>query len=108
LPPEAKAEQLKLAFQTISGEAAPADRAVKTHVGRWVELQQAHVAAGNLTPDRADNNRICLFHFRDFAGQDADIATLDEARLSAFYLYCTQKVEERRKDARKKAGWGAD
>jgi integrase len=94
----------------MRGEStAPAERTVLALVDRWVKRQHDQAQAGRITPGRADNNRICLQHFRDFLGTATDIEhCIDAARLDAFYLYCRGKMQERLNDPRRKAGWSAD
>jgi integrase len=103
LPP-ARLQQLESAVKGMRGEpSAPADRAVKTHAGAWLAMQQALVAAGQLTPDRCANNGTCLAHFQTFLGPDSDVAIIDASRLQAFYLHCVGQVASRRADPGK--GW---
>src|SRR5262249_51580250 len=85
----------------------PPDRSVKAQVDRWVKSQLAQVAAGSMTPDQADNRRICLYHFRDWTGPAA-VEDINAEKLHDFYIYCLQKVEQRHKDAIHKAGWSSD
>jgi hypothetical protein len=68
-------------------------------------MQMALVAAGQRSAAGANNNRICVEYFRDFLGGQVDVETIDAPRLHNFYLWCMQKVEERQKDPRGKAGW---
>jgi integrase len=91
----------------LEAPPVPPERTVNAQVDRWVATQQAQVAAGNLTPDRADNNRIALYHFRDWCGPRA-VEQVDAARLHGFYLWCLARVEERQGDPAHKAGWGAE
>jgi integrase len=81
---------------------------VEGQVAAWVRRQQQLVSAGQLAADHADNHRICLGHFRDWAGPDADVGTLDARSLQDFYLFCLQKVEIRKADGVHKAGWSVD
>src|SRR5262245_31773898 len=60
-----------------------------------------------MTPDQADNRRICLYHFRDWCG-DIAIEDIDAQKLQGFYLWCLQKVKERCADATQRAGWSSD
>src|SRR5262249_3563906 len=83
-------------------------RTVGGQVDRWVSLQQSLAQAGRITPDRADNNRICLYHFRDFLGTQTPLEVIDAHRLQDYFLHCLGKVSERTKDREKKAGWSAD
>jgi hypothetical protein len=107
LGPERVAQLQAQAKAVVDSPAVPPDRTVKSQVDRWVATQQAQVAAGNLTPDRADNNRIALSYFQDWCGPIA-VEQIDAARLHGFYLWCLAKVEERRGDPTHKAGWGSE
>jgi integrase len=83
--------------------AAPPEHSVKAHVEAWQRQQQGRVDAGQLSPDRANNNRLALAHFVDFVGPHADISTIDAQTLNSFYSHCLEQVAERRKDAGE--GW---
>jgi hypothetical protein len=89
------------------GATAPAERTVAANCERWVALQQAKVAGGKLAPDRADNLRIYLNHFRDFLGGTAAVDGVDAPKLEGFYRWCMQKVQQRQQDKDGKAGWSA-
>jgi integrase len=60
---------------------------------RWVTTQRALVGAGKITPDRANNTRICLYHFRDFLGSGTSLEKVNEQSLHNFFLHCLGKVE---------------
>jgi integrase len=90
------------------GEKIPADRTVGGQVDRWVQMQQKLAEAGKITPDRADNNRIALHHFRDFLNAGAPVDVIDAQRLHDYFLFCLGKVGERHKDPAKKAGWSTE
>jgi integrase len=77
----------------LEGPPAPADRSVGGQVKRWVTTQQALVGAGKITPDRADNNRICVLHFRDFLRVESHLEAVNEEALHGFFLHCLAKVE---------------
>jgi integrase len=91
----------------LDGPRVPPYRSVKAQVERWVSTQHAQVAAGHMTPDQADNRRICLYHFRDWCGPAA-VDTIDGQKLQNYYLHCLQKVQERNEDPAHKAGWSSD
>jgi integrase len=106
LPP-ARVNQLQDAAKALRGEAtAPPERTVGAQFDIWLALKVAQAEAGNITANRAGNIRTALAHFRDFLGVDADVNTIDAARLQAFYLRVLAEVEARRKDT--KAGWSSD
>jgi integrase len=89
-------------------EEVEVSRTVGGQVDRWVTLQQSLAQAGRITPDRADNNRICLYHFRDFLGKQSSLEVIDARRLQDYFLHCLGGVSERNKDREKKAGWSVD
>jgi hypothetical protein len=94
-----RVEQLERgAANLLEAPQPPPDRALNAQVDRWVQTQQAQVAAGNLTPDRCDNNRIALYHFRDWLGPVA-VDEIDAGKLHDFYLHCIGKVGK---------GWSAE
>jgi integrase len=71
--------------------AVPNERTVSRHVERWVQTQQARVAAGQMAPDQADNLRIALYHFRDWFGVASSVDGIDAAKFHDFYLWCLAK-----------------
>jgi integrase len=81
---------------------APAETSVAAYAAAWQRHQQTLVAAGQLSPDRCDNNRVCLSHFLTFAGAE-DVAGVDAPKLEQFYLLCVGRMAERRADPDK--GW---
>ena len=81
------------------------EKTVGRQVDRWVALQVSRAEAGNLSPDRADNKRICLYHFRDFMSAEASIDSINAKTLNAFYLNCLSKVQTRVQDKNNKEGW---
>jgi integrase len=87
---------------------ADVNRTVGGQVGRWVAVQHSLAEAGRITPDRADNNRICLYHFRDFLGTGTPLEAIDAQKLQDYFLHCLGKVRERNKYREKAAGWSAD
>ena len=91
----------------LDGPSVPLERTIKAQVDRWIATHQALVGAGNMTPDQADNRRICLYHFRDWLGPVA-VEDIDAERMHAFFLWCLRKVEQRHKDTMHKAGWSSD
>jgi integrase len=91
---EADARQLDRVLPVLlEGPPAPVDRSVGGQVKRWVATQQALVGAGKITPDRADNNRICVLHFRDFLKAESPLEVVNEEGLHAFFLHCLAKVK---------------
>jgi integrase len=98
------AEVARLEAQTqavLEAPAATPDTSVAAHAALWHQHQQALVAAGQMSPDRAANNRTCLAHFLTFAGHE-DVAGVNAAKVEGFYLYCAGRVAQRRKG---EAGW---
>jgi hypothetical protein len=77
LPP-ARVQQLETGLKGLRGEpTVPVERTVGGQVEGWVRGYQVQVASGQLAPDRADNIRIAIEHFKNFVGSDADVATID-------------------------------
>jgi integrase len=107
LGPERVAQLEAGADRLLAGPPPPPDRSLSAQVERWGGIQQAQVAAGNLTADRCDNNRIALCHFRDWCGT-ATLEEVDAQRLHDFYLHCIGRVQERQADPAGKAGWSAE
>jgi integrase len=71
--------------------AVPSERTVRRHFERWVQTQQARVAAGQLAPDQADNLRIALAHFQEYVGPGTPVDNLDAMKLQSFFLHCLQR-----------------
>jgi integrase len=86
----------------------PAEKTVGRQVDRWVEIQQASAHAGKITPDRADNNRIALNHFKTFMNAGSPVEAITAERLDDYFMFCLGKVAERQKDSAKRAGWSVD
>jgi integrase len=107
LGPERVAQLREGQKKLLEAPPAPAERSVTAQAGRWVSIQQAQVAASNMTPDQADNRRVCLSHFRDWCGPIA-VEQIDAGKLHDFYLWCLAKVEDRNNDPGHKAGWSPD
>jgi integrase len=95
-------------FALDKGKQTPLDRTIGAQVDRWVQTQRALAEAGKITPDRADNNRICLYHFRDFMIAATPIENIDAARFHDYFLHCLAKVKDRGQDKDKKKGWSAE
>lgn len=103
LPP-ARVQQLERGVKELRGEGvADPDRTIEAHADTWLAMQASLVAAKQMTAARCANNRNALEHFLAYLGRDADVATIDAAKLQGFYLYCLAKTNARREDA--KAGW---
>ena len=81
----------------LDGPTVPPDRTVGGQVDRWVATQQALAGAAKIKPDRADNNRICLLHFRAFLGESSALEIVNEEKLHDFFLHCLGKVEAGRR-----------
>jgi hypothetical protein len=96
LGPERVAQLQAQVHAVLDAPPAPPGRSVQVQADGWNRQQQGRVAAGQLSPDRADANRNALAHFLSFTGPHADVDTLDAPRLQAFYLYCLERVAERR------------
>ena len=85
-------EQLPQKIAEIADSVAvPDERTISRHVDRWVQTQQARVAAGQMAPDQADNLRIALYHFRDWLGVTAPVDGIDAGKFHDFYLWCLAK-----------------
>jgi integrase len=90
--------------RTSNVQEPPSDRTVGVHFDRWVKTQQANAAAGKVTPDRADNNRIALVHFRGWIGPSTSIDAINAIRLHDFYEHCLSRVTAKREG---RAGWSS-
>lgn len=77
----------------LSEPMAPPDRTVGGQIIRWITMQQALAGAGKITADRADNNRICLNHFKNFIGAATPLESINEQKLHDFFVFCLGKVE---------------
>jgi integrase len=91
----------------MDAPAIPHDRSVRYLAERWISTQQALVAAGNMTPEQADNRRICLEHFTSWCGP-ISIDQIDAQRIEEFFSWCFKKLEARRNDPNHKNGWSPE
>ena len=94
--------------QLINGAKPEPDRTVKGQVDRWVQMQQALARAEKITPDRADNNRIALYYFRDYLGEASPLEVIEASKIHEYFLSCLAKVAERKGDSAKKKGWSPE
>ena len=107
LSPERSA-QIEADFnRMMDAPAIPHDRSVRYLAERWISTQQALVAAGNMTPEQADNRRICLEHFTSWCGP-ISIDQINAQRIEEFFSWCLKKIEARRNDPKHKNGWSPE
>jgi integrase len=91
LPP-ARLLQVQTAVAAVRGQpTAEPDKTVQTHCDRWLEAQRARVEGGQLSVGHADNQRMCLVHFRDWIGGQADVESIDAGKLLGFFNWCLLK-----------------
>lgn len=102
LGPDRHARNKALVAQLANAPQATTEHAITAHAEIWHQHQQALVAAGQMSADRAANNQTCLAHFLAFM-PGVDVDAIDAGKLSAFYLYCVGQVAARRSDPA--AGW---
>lgn len=95
-------------LQQRNNEPTEPDHTIGGQVARWVKIQRGLAEVGKITPDRADNNRSALNHFKDFVRAASPVATINSATLEAFFLFCHKQVNNRALDAAKKAGWSSE
>jgi len=74
--------------------STPLDRTVGYLVDCWVKEQQKRVAAKQLSPDRADNNRICIYHFRDFLHAATSVDVIDAIIWDRYYYQCLGRIRD--------------
>ncbi len=79
------------------------DKTVAAHAVAWQKHQQALVAADQMTPDRCNNNRSCMEHFKRFVGEEASVEGINADLLERFYHHCIGQVAARKKNS--KEGW---
>src|SRR5262249_20339904 len=107
--PAARALELDSSIKSIRGETiATPDRTVEALAMAWIQEQRAKVRAGQMAPDRADNLRLQLEHFRDFVGRTAAVECIDATIVTGFYRCCLAKIEARKQDSARRVGWGPD
>jgi integrase len=76
----------------LDGPQAPPGRAVGELVDAWVETEKRRVSGGKLGPSRADMNRICLCHFRDWIGPATPVEQINEVKWLEFYNHLAGQV----------------
>lgn len=57
---------------------APADRKIGTYADAWIALQRGKADRDDLSPERANMNRLLLMKFVDWFGKDTDVGTINE------------------------------
>lgn len=79
----------------LGGVPAPARSreaaTVAATVERWLGHQGQRRRAGQLGGGRADSNRVCLGHFRDWLGADAPVGVIDGGRWQEWYGHLAEK-----------------
>lgn len=102
---EAVATRVASARNTLQPflQPVPTDQSIAAHAELWHKHQQALVAADQMSPDRASNNRTCLDHFQAFAGPTSDVKTITGPTLHNFYGHCIGQVSARRRNPEE--GW---
>ena len=88
------------------GKAPPTELTVKGQYDAWVNRQRAAARAGNISPDRADNNRISLAHFLKFLGEYSPITCVNDTQMEGYYLHLLGEVAKRKRGG--KDGWSPD
>jgi hypothetical protein len=85
----------QLEMQARVSPIAPAARTVGHHFTQWYDGQRAKVASGEIAPDRADVNRVCLAHFIRHIGEASPLDAINETCWRSFVLACRAKVADK-------------
>lgn len=76
----------------IDGPQVPHDRTIGRLVDTWVETEFQRVRTGKLGLSRANMNKLCLHHFRDWIGEDAPVNCINEEKWLAWFTFLSGKV----------------
>jgi integrase len=79
---------------------APLPQSIGGQFVQWYEGQKLKVSAGEISPDRADTNRIMLKHFVDQAGEHVPAGSITEETWRSFATFSRSKVAA--------GGWSSD
>lgn len=78
----------------LDGPNVPSERAVGKLVDTWVETELQRVRTGKLGLSRANMNRVCLHHFREWIGEHAPVECITEEKWLGWYAHLAGKVTE--------------
>ncbi len=70
------------------------DKRVGTQVESWVAAEWQRLRAGKLSASRANMNKVCLHHFRDWIGEDSSVESITEAKWLAFHGWLSARLSE--------------
>jgi hypothetical protein len=97
LPEETRVERLA-ELLADAATAAPREDSVGCLVEMWLEGERRRVLTGQVGESRADDNRICLCHFRDWIGESTAVSAITGTKWLAWYGFLAEQ--------RKLGRWG--
>jgi integrase len=105
---EAEAERVARVLPRVldgQGAAVAVERSIGHQFERWLTARRARVQAGQLSPDRCNNDRVALQHFITFVGPGRNVGAIDEECYHSFYMFCAGKLAT--PGGRAGGAWGA-
>jgi integrase len=92
----------RAAIAALSGRAGPdvirheggkaaAPATVGGMVDKWLRLESQRRSVGQLGGGRADSNRVCVCHFRDWIGKDAPVTDVNGGKWQDWYSFLAGK-----------------
>lgn len=78
----------------LDGPNVPVERTVGRLVDTWVETEFQRVRTGKLGLSRANMNKVCLSHFRDWIGEHAPVDCINEEKWLGWYTHLSGKVAD--------------
>ena len=76
-----------------SKPAAEPEKSIGKQVDLWVGTEMQRVRAGKLSAARANMNKICLHHFRDWIGADIAVDTVTETKWLELHGWLSAKLD---------------
>ena len=88
--------QLKEGVEALVGSTSVTEsqRTVKANVAGWLDVLHANVKTGLLSAGRWDAYRRAIRHFRDWIGQEADVAMITAPKLESFFAFVSTQAAD--------------
>jgi integrase len=88
-----KLARIESGVETLLESPAMTDRTIGRMVDTWIQNERDRITAGKLTHSRADQNRICLCHFRDWIGSATPVEALTAVKWLEWYNFLADKLK---------------
>ncbi len=73
---------------------APPEKTIGRLVNTWVETEAQRVRAGKLGLARANMNRVCLHHFRNWLGANSPVEAVTEGKWLEWYTFLSGQISK--------------